>query len=220
MSRKQPGAAIEYIRSLYAVEDELLQEIRETFEKRGMAIQVGAEEGKILHMLLKLHKAQKVVEVGTLGGYSAIWMARALPEHGHVHTVEHDPEHAELARAFIRRSDVKDKITVWEGKAESVLSRIADTVGAMDAIFIDADKISYPRYLDWAEAHLKPGGLVLADNTLLFGAVYLDSCPENGKVRPSAWEAMREFNARLADTKRFDAIMLPTEDGLSVALRK
>jgi predicted O-methyltransferase YrrM len=220
MKHAEPSPKLSYIRELYAQEDTVLQHIRHAFEQRGMAIQVGAEEGKILHMLLKLHKAHAVVEIGTLGGYSAIWMARALPEKGHLHTVEHDAEHAELARGFIRQSDVKDKITLWEGKAQDVLKRIAETAPQVDAVFIDADKINYPLYLDWAEAHLKPGGLLMADNTLLFGTVYAEKMPEDSNIRPTTWHAMREFNARLADGKHFESIMLPTAEGLTIAVRK
>lgn len=223
------GAASEqltYIRDLYAPEDALLKSIRAAFEKRNMAIHVGAEEGKLLHMLIKLHQARTVVEIGTLGGYSAIWMARALPENGHLHTIEADSQHAELARGFIHQSDVRDKITLWEGKARDVLKRVAETVPQVDAVFIDADKINYPHYLDWATAHLKPGGLLIADNTLLFGTVHLDAPPaENDDrfdtpVRPTTWHAMRDFNARVADSKHFDAILLPTAEGMSIAIRK
>lgn len=212
--------ALDYIRQLYAPEDALLQTIRRTFEERDMDIQVGAEEGKFLHLLVKLHQAHTVVEIGTLGGYSAIWMARALPLKGHLHTIEHEAAHAELARGFIRQSDVREKITVWEGKAQDVLKRIAETVPQVDVVFIDADKISYPQYLDWAEAHLRPGGLLIADNTLLFGTVYADEPPAEGNIRRATWQAMRDFNTRLASGKHFDAVMLPTAEGLSIAIRK
>lgn len=214
---------LDYIRSLYAPEDSVLKSIREEFETRGMPIQVGAEEGKLLHILLKLAKARHVVEIGTLGGYSAIWMARALPDNGHLHTIEYDAEHAKLARKFIGWSDVKDKITLWEGKAVDQLPRIAEMLPQVDVVFIDADKINYPKYLDWAVAHLKPGGLLIGDNTLLFGTVHLDSAPEDdgpNPVRPATWQAMRDFNARIADSKHFDGVMIATEQGLSVAVRK
>lgn len=218
-----PSAVLDYIRNLYAPEDSVLKSIREEFEKRGMPIQVGAEEGKLLHVLLKLAKAKHVVEIGTLGGYSAIWMARALPHDGHLHTIEFDPQHAELARKFIGWSDVKDKITLWEGKALDVLPRIAETLEHIDAVFIDADKISYPHYLTWATAHLKPGGLLIGDNTLLFGSVHLPSAPaEEGPnpIRQSTWQAMRDFNAGVADSKHFDGVMIATEQGMSIAIRK
>lgn len=212
--------ALSYIRALYAEEDAVLQEVRATFEKRDMAIQIGPEEGKILQLLIRLHKAHTVVEIGTLGGYSAIWMARALPAKGHLHTVEHESAHAELARGFIKKAGLSDKVTVWEGKAQDVLGRIADMTAQVDVVFIDADKINYPHYLDWAEAHLKPGGLLIADNTLLFGTVCADTAPTEGIVRPTTWQAMRDFNARLADSTHFDAVMLPTAEGLSIAIRK
>ncbi len=219
-----PSEILEYIRNLYAEEDAVLRGIRDTFEQRGMPIQVGAEEGKLLHLLLKLHGARQVVEVGTLGGYSAIWMARALPEGGHLHTIEHDAEHAELARGFIVQAGLQEKITVWEGDGTAQLAALAEESPQVDAIFIDADKISYPKYLDWAEAHVRPGGLILADNTLLFGTVQHDSLPGSGqdgqKVREGTWKAMRAFNARLADSTKFDGLLLPTREGLSVAIKK
>lgn len=225
MKHGDDGPALDYIRALYAPEDSVLQSIRRTFEQRNMAIQVGAEEGKLLHMLIRLHQSRYVVEIGTLGGYSAIWMARALPTNGHLHTIEQDREHAELARGFIRQSGVGDRITVWEGNALDVLGRVAETVPQVDAVFIDADKISYPKYLDWAESYLKPGGLLIADNTLLFGTVYLDSPPEEGDenyptVRQTTWQAMRDFNMRLADNTHFESVMLPTIEGLTIAVRK
>lgn len=216
---------LDYIRRLYAPEDAVLSQIRTTFEQRGMAIQVGAEEGKLLQTLLRLHGAHTVVEIGTLGGYSAIWMARALPAGGHIHTIEADPEHARLARDFIHQAGLSDKVTLWEGKAQDVLRRLAESIPTVDAVFIDADKINYPAYLDWAEAHLKPGGLLIADNTLLFGHVINDDPPvqlegDKNPVRKTTWEAMRSFNSRLADAQHFDSIMLATEQGLTVALRK
>ena len=223
MKHANESPVLSYIQSLYAPEDSVLKSIREEFETRNMPIQVGAEEGKLLHVLLKLAKAKHVVEIGTLGGYSAIWMARALPHDGHLHTIESDPAHAELARKFIGWSDVKEKITVWEGKAVDQLPRIAEILPQVDAVFIDADKISYPKYLDWAIAHVKPGGLVIGDNTLLFGTVHLDAAPEDDSpnpVRPATWQAMRDFNARMADPKHFDGVMIATDQGLNVAIRK
>lgn len=216
---------LNYIRQLFAQEDAVLQQIRTVFEQRDRAIQVGAEEGKLLQLLLQLHGAQTVVEIGTLGGYSSIWMARALPEKGHIHTIEADPEHAELARKFIHQAGLQHRITVWEGKARDVLKRISDTIPTVDAVFIDADKINYGHYLDWAEAHLKPGGLLIADNTLLFDTVHLDAPPaepQNGEppIRHTAWQTMRDFNARLADSEKFNAVMLATEQGFSIAIRK
>lgn len=223
MKHDHNSPVLEYIRHLYAPEDAVLTAIREEFVRREMPIQVGAEEGKLLQVLLKLHKAKTVVEIGTLGGYSAIWMARALPSNGHLHTIEYNPEHAEIARKYIHRAGLQDKITVWQGMARDVLPRVGETIETCDALFIDADKINYPHYLDWAESNVRQGGLIIGDNTLLFGTVYLDAPPpmdEDQMVRQSTWEAMRNFNARLGDPKHFDGVMIATEQGLSVAIKK
>lgn len=222
MSKHTDSPLLDYIRQLYAPEDAVLAQIRTVFEQRGMAIQVGAEEGKLLQVLLQLHGTKTVVEIGTLGGYSSIWMARALPENGHVHTIEAEPEHAELARKFIHQAGLQRKITVWEGKAVDVLKRIGEILPVVDAVFIDADKVNYGRYLNWAESHLKPGGLLIADNTLLFGSVHLDTMPEGHEppLRQTTWQAMRDFNARLADNQHFNGILLPTGQGFSIAIRK
>ena len=217
---RTPSKTLDYIRGLYAPEDALLREINQTLDERQVSWQIGAEEGKLLQLLLKLHGAKTVVEVGTLGGYSAIWMARALPENGHVYTCEKNPEHAELARGFIARSDVASMITVLEGDAHEQLKGLADKgyKDTFDAMVIDAEKSGYNAYLDWAEENIREGGLIIADNTLLFGSVYADEPPKShGK---NTWEAMKLFNQRLADSAKFDALLIPTEEGLSVAVKR
>lgn len=207
---------IDYIRRLYAPEDALLREISRALIERDMAIHVGAEEGKILQFLITLHGVVNIVEVGTLAGYSALWMARALPPHGRVITLNKDPGHCTLAREFIARSEVASRITMLEGDAHQLLPMIAPQA-PFDMIFIDADKISYPDYLDWAERHVRQGGLIVADNTLLFGTVCEETPPEG--IAPATWNAMRQFNERLANPRRYFSVMLPTEEGLSVALK-
>ena len=160
-----------------------------------------------------------MVEVGTLGGYSAIWMARGLPADGHIYTLEKRPEHAELAREFIARSDVADKITVVEGDAHEELKALASKghKEKFDAMVIDAEKSGYNAYLDWAEENIRTGGLIISDNTLLFGSVFEDTPPKShGKT---TWEGMKRFNERLADTEKFDSIMIPTEEGLTVSVK-
>ena len=208
---------LDYIRELYAPEDVLLGEINAALDERQVSWQIGAEEGKLLQLLLKLHGAKTVVEVGTLGGYSAIWMARALPAGGHIYTCEKNPEHAELARGFIARSDVAGNITVLEGDAHEQLVGLNDK-GPFDTMVIDAEKSGYNAYLDWAEENIRTGGLIIADNTLLFGSVVEDAPPKShGK---NTWEGMKRFNARLADSSKFEAMMIPTEEGLSVAVKR
>ena len=207
---------LDYIRKLYAPEDALLAEINTTLARMNRSIQVGAEEGKLLQFLIKTNNIKTIVEIGTLGGYSAIWMARGLPENGHITTLERDPEHAALARGFFERSDVKNKITLLEGNALDTLSQLS-TQAPFDMVFIDADKISYDAYLDWAEANVRKGGLIVGDNTLLFGAAAQDSPPEG--TAPTTWKNMRRFNERLADPSKYYGLMIPTQDGLSVFIK-
>jgi len=209
-------ADLAYIRELYAPEDRLLKDIGAALAERNIAIHIGAEDGKLLQLLITLHGVTNVVEIGTLGGYSAIWMARVLPPHGRVITLEKDPVHAMMAREFISQSDVADRITLLEGDAHQLLPMIAPQA-PFDMVFIDADKISYPDYLDWAEKNIRQGGLIIADNTLLFGAACQQSPPEG--VAPATWNAMRQFNARLADRKRYFSTLIATPEGLSVALK-
>ncbi len=206
--------AIPYIEALYAQEDALLKEINATLEARNTAWQVGAVEGRLLQVLIAMAGIKTIVEIGTLAGYSTIWMARALPEGGHITTLDRDPKHCELARGFFARSDVADKITLLEGDAHANLKTLK---GPVDMVFIDADKPSYNAYLDWAEANVRKGGLIVADNTLLFGSVYQNAPPND--TAPTTWKDMRRFNERLADASRYQGLLFPTEEGLSVAIK-
>jgi len=213
---KSSNPNLDYIRKLYAPQDELLTAIDETLSKHDMAIQVGPEEGKMLQLFIGLYGVKTVVEIGTLAGYSAIWMARALPADGHLYTVNKDPQHIALAKKFFALSDVADRITMIEGDARKMLPTINDQ-GPFDMAFIDADKIHYNEYLDWAEENVRTGGLIVADNTLLFDLVASDTVPEN--IAPTTYHAMRRFNERLADPERYFSIMFPTKEGLSVAVK-
>ncbi len=168
-------------------------------------------------MLMVLHNVRTVVEIGTLAGYSALWMARALPPlEGHLYTINKDPDHIRLARHFISQSEVAERITMLEGPARDMLPTLNDK-GPFDMVFIDADKPSYNEYLDWAEEHVRKFGLVVADNTLLFGAIGLDAPPDD--MTPGAWNGMRRFNERLADDTRYFSTLIPTLEGLTVAIK-
>jgi caffeoyl-CoA O-methyltransferase len=172
------------------------------------AIQVGPSDGKLLGLLLQLARAKKVVEVGTLVGYSAIHMARALPADGRVWSIEFEPRHAEVARANLAAAGVGDRVTVIVGAGKDVLPTL-DKDGPFDAVFIDADKVNYDFYGQWALDHLRPGGLVLGDNAYLFGELMEDS--DRGR-------AMRAFHELVA--KRCDSVCAPTPDGLVVGIKR
>ncbi|MBP6985890.1 MAG: O-methyltransferase [Alphaproteobacteria bacterium] len=214
MRTPQPHPRIQYIRDLFAPEDDCLENIRKNIEAEEFPIQVGAEEAKLLQLLIKLSQAKDILEIGTHAAYSTIWMARALPEEGRIFTIENSPARAERARKNIHNSDVSHKIHLQEGDALKCLATIQDK---WDLIFIDADKINYGNYLDWAETHIRDGGLIIGDNTFLFENVYKDHPDKT--VRPAAVAAMKDFNKRLSDPSKYISIMLPTSEGLTIALK-
>jgi predicted O-methyltransferase YrrM len=172
------------------------------------AIQVGASEGKLLMMLLSMIGAKKVVEVGTLAGYSAIRMAAGLGEGGTIVTIENEPRHAELARENIRGAGLDAVITVEVGAALDVLPGLASQ-GPFDAVFVDADKGNYDRYGRWAAANVRKGGLLLGDNSFYFGKL-LDDTPEAA--------AMRRFHEEARNA--FETVNIPTPDGLLLGIRR
>ena len=172
------------------------------------AIQVGPSEGKFLELLLRLVAALKVVEVGTLVGYSAIHLARALPADGHLWTIEFEPRHAELARGNLAMAMLAERATVLVGAGRDVLPTLVDR-GPFDVVFIDADKVNYDHYGRWALANLRSGGLVIGDNAYLFGELLDDS--DRGR-------AMRGFHELVAAS--CDSVCAPTPDGLVVGIKR
>lgn len=210
---------LSYIRGLYADEDALLKNIRNECLFDDRPITINPEEGKLLQFLIKACGVKTIIEVGTLYGYSTVWLARALPENGKIITIEHEEYNAKVARRNFDKleNNLGSRIEILNEKAQQSLERLIANGIQCDMIFIDADKISYPNYLTLSEKLVKKGGLVVADNTFLSGAVYLDYLPE--RVRITAQRNMRQFNRELANPKKYQSIMLNTEEGLSVALK-
>ena len=171
------------------------------------AIQVGPSDGKTVHLLVKLVGATKIVEVGTLIGYSAIHMARAMRPGGKLWTIEFDPKHAEVARANLAAASLSN-VEVIVGAGRDVLPTLAQH-GPVDVVFIDADKESYDFYGQWALDNLRPGGLVIGDNAYLFGELLDDT---------ARGRAMRAFHALVA--KHCDSVCVPTPDGLVVGIKR
>lgn len=201
----------EYISALFAPEDGLLVSLREEADRTGLPpIAVSADEGRLLQVLLTSIGARRVLEVGTLGGYSAIWMARALPDDGELLSIEIEQKHAEFARRYIERAGLSSKVEVRVGRALDVLPSLDGE--RFDAVFIDADKEPMPTYFDWALRLLRPGGLVIADNTLWGGKVF-DDAENDEKTR-----AVREFNRKMATDPRVLSILVPTHDGVAIGV--
>jgi caffeoyl-CoA O-methyltransferase len=170
------------------------------------AIQVGRNEGKLLYLLLQLVAAKKVVEVGTLIGFSAIHLARGVGRDGHVWTIEYEPRHAELARANLAAAGIADRVTVCVGAGVEVLPTLVEH-GPFDAVFIDAAKEGYEHYGRWAVANLRAGGLVIADNAYVFGELLAD----NARGR-----TMRAFHEYIA--ANCQSVCVPTGDGLVIGV--
>ncbi len=172
-------------------------------------IMVGKSEGKFVGMLLKLAGAKKVVEVGTLAGYSACWIASHLPEDGHLYTFENDPHHAQVATANLKQANLWHKVTILVGPALNNLPSIEEH-GPFDAVFLDADKENYHRYTEWAVSHTKTGGLLLGDNSFLFGELV--------SRQVEAAVNMRKFH-ELA-SRYYDCANIPTPDGLLLGVKR
>ena len=204
-----------YIEERFAPQDEALDAaVRDSREAGLPEIQVSPNEGKLLQLFAELVGARRVLEVGTLGGYSAIHFGRVLPEDGTLISLELDEHHAEVARKNIERTGLSDRVEVRVGDARDLLARIAENgEGPFDLVFIDADKTGYLEYLEWSLRLTRPGSLILADNTIRGGSV-LD--PQDDSAR-----ATREYNDRVAEDPGLSAIVLPIVrervDGLTIA---
>jgi len=181
-------------------------------------IQVAPNQGKLLHMLARVQGARAILEIGTLGGYSTIWLGRALPQGGRLITLEADPKHAEVARANIARAGLSGVVDLRLGLALDTLPKIAaEGRGPFDLVFIDADKVNIPDYFTWALRLTRPGSLILVDNVVRGGAV-IEPKSEDVSV-----QGVRKFFAMVAAEPRVTATALQTVgskgyDGIAILL--
>jgi predicted O-methyltransferase YrrM len=165
------------------------------------AIDVAPNQGKLLHLFAKLVQAQKILEIGTLGGYSTIWLARALPASGRLISLEFSPRHAEVARSNIQRAGVSDRIEIRVGAALDSLPLIEkEGLAPFDFIFIDADKPNNPDYLEWAIKLSRPGTLIIVDNVVRDGAVADSACTDPMIVGTRKMFDLMAQNRRLTST--------------------
>lgn len=209
------GEIDRYVEELFATNDEALEKtLRESQDAGLPEIQVSPNQGKLLRLLTEISGARRILEIGTLGGYSAIHFARALPESGTLISLEVDERHAEVARKNIQYAGLDDRVEVQVDDAHERLTKMVESgVEAFDLIFIDAEKEGYPAYLERALELSRPGSLILADNVIRGGSVLE---PEDESAR-----ATHEFNERIAQHPRLSAIVLPLiregVDGLAIA---
>lgn len=206
-----------YARSVFPPLDPILEAARARCRAASLPpIDVEPMDGLHLEILARATGATQVVEIGTLGGVSGISLARALPQGGILHTCEIHEKHASVARANFEAAGVADKVVVHVGPATATLEALA-AEGPFDFVFLDADKGSYPAYARWAAENLRMGGVLVADNTFAWGLVIQDRIENPDHAR--AVRAMREFNAWVAGCGRFRATVLPTGEGLTVAVK-
>lgn len=219
MSQEQWTAVDHYLADLFAPPDPALEAaLRASAEADLPAIQVPPTTGKLLHLLARVQGARAILEIGTLAGYSTIWLARALPAGGRLVTLEAEPKHAAIARANLARAGLADVVDLRLGPALETLPRLAaEGSGPFDLIFIDADKPSYPDYLHWALRLSRRGSLIVADNVIRGGGV-ADPASDDPRIL-----GVRRFNELLAAEPRVSATALQTVgskgyDGFALAL--
>ena len=217
MDQELFSAVDQFIGETILDEDEVLRGAVEAAEAAGLpAIQVSPPQGKLLQLLVRLVGARKILEFGTLGGYSSILMARALPADGRLITLEAKPEYAEVAQRSIERAGVGDKVEVRVGPALEALPGLEDE-GPFDLVFIDADKVNTPNYFAWALDRTRLGGLIIADNVVRGGTL------ADASDSDEATKAQRRLHETLADEPRVSATTIQTVgtksyDGFLIAL--
>jgi caffeoyl-CoA O-methyltransferase len=217
MGKKLFKLVDKYIGKLLGAEDSALKGAIKTMKEADIpAISVSANQGKFLQVLARSINAKKILEIGTLGGYSTIWLGRALPADGYLLTLELEQKHADVARQNIIKAGLDPIVEIRVGKALDLLPIIEkEKTGPFDMIFIDADKPPYPEYFEWALKLSRPGTLIVADNVIREGKV-LDNKSDDDKV-----VGVQKLNKMLSENKKVTATIIQTvgskeHDGMAI----
>lgn len=205
-----------FVKTLVDQDDALLAALAANGEANLPAIDVSPNQGKLLHIYARMMGAKRVLEIGTLGGYSTIWLAKALPEDGKVITLEFEPRHAEIAAKNIRRAGLENRVTILVGPALESLPKLAASA-PFDLIFIDADKKNNPAYLEWALKYSRKGTVIIGDNVVRSGRI-TDESNQDEHIA-----GIREFLQRQGKEKGVTATAVQTVgakgwDGFSIAI--
>jgi caffeoyl-CoA O-methyltransferase len=221
MDLKIFGAVDDYITGLFEQEDSSLAATEQSIKESNIPrISISPNQGKFLQMLARLCHAKKILEIGTLAGYSTIWLARALPEDGKLITLEYEPLHARVAQKNIDHAGLGSIVEIREGKGIDLLPKLVEEgAGPFDMIFIDADKPPYKEYFDWSLKLSRPGSLIVADNVIREGKVLNDKSPDEMVA------GVKRFNAALAANPAVSATIIQTvgakeHDGMALAIVK
>ena len=214
---QQQRQIVEVITRIFAPEDEALRYALSSMREAGLPeIQISPIQGKFLQLLAATCNADSILEIGSLGGYSGIWLARALPPGGRLITLEINPTHADVVRKSFEKAGVSDRVEVRVGNALDLLPHL-ESEAPFDLVFIDADKTPYPQYLEWALRLSRPGSIIVADNCVRRGIVLREAGDE-------AVAGIVEFNKRIANDPRLVSLLLPMDDdytdGFAVAVVK
>ena len=215
------GAVDDYISNLFEKEDSSLKATEQSIiDSKIPAISISPNQGKFLQILARLNNAKKILEIGTLAGYSTIWLARALPKNGKLITLEYEPLHARVAQKNIEHAGLESIVEIREGKAIDLLPKLVEEgAGPFDMIFIDADKTPYKEYFDWSLKLSRSGTLIVADNVIREGKV-LDAKSTDEMVT-----GVKRFNTALAANPAVTATIIQTvgskeHDGMAIAIVK
>ena len=208
----------EYIEKLFHPSDPVLSDALSDATAAGLPpIQVSANQGAFLNLIARIAGARRILEIGTLGAYSTIWLARALPQDGKLITIEVNARHAEVAQRNLERAGLADRVEIRRGEGTSLLATMRGEA-PFDLVFIDADKQSYPKYLQLVLSLSRPGTVIVADNLIRDGLVL------DGSARDPDISGLRAFNHAIANDSRLDSIILPTFkgklDGISISVVK
>ena len=202
-----------YLNELFAKEDKALQDVREKSERFGLpSISIAAHEGRFLQLLVRSNNAKKALEIGTLGGYSGIWIARGLDPTGRLITLEKEELHAQVARENFQYAGLDSMIEIRVGDAHEQLENLSDEV-PFDFVFIDAEKPGYEDYFSWSVDNVRVGGVIAAHNVLAYGHL-LDDTSMNENV-----ERIRRFNQMAANDSRIISTLYPVGDGILAAVK-
>lgn len=207
----ETSSAEQYVESLLE-RDPMLEKVKEAIRARNMPeVSVAPGYGKLLTMLVSMTGASRVLEIGSLGGYSGICLARGLSKGGKLVSLELRQDYADLAYSHLREAGFGDAVEYRVGEALNSLKQLDEEGQRFDVFFIDADKGNYPHYLDWAIKLSNPGALIIGDNTLLHGRIMNPNSNGNSVTQ------MRKFNERMVKDPRLMGVVLPAYDGLAIA---
>ncbi len=204
-----------YLNEAFGLDDAELSEIRAELLRHDVEfMSVSGAEARILQFLVRVTGAKKIVEVGTLFGYSTLAFAKALPADGVIWTLEKNATNFAVAQRHFAKFPAGKKVRALNGDALELLQNL-EKDGPFDLVFIDADKAGYVKYLDWAEKNVRRGGFIVGDNTFLFGALWGDA--RDRQIGEKQIAVMKEFNQRLADPHKYNSTLIPTVEGMTVA---